>query len=321
MIYKGQVLAGKDPNEAGFIKIDHPLVQGEWIGPIMNTPGTIQVPAETSEVCFMKVEGQGGAWEYAWVGELWSSNAMRRLRVDEIDSTLGSTQTGVIAAPNTGYGTDYNTYGIHTIHRVHSPNSHHSIELMEQINPTLDLEGPVQEFLGIKLRTQDGKGIFLDDGQGKGKDGIKLYLQEGEEDKNVIQMSKGGDENGVAPESLTIVMNNNVEITSSKGNIAIAVATGEGGITIQNLGTGPVEIDSGGEVSVSAIGDISVVSTQGDVNVEAGDGEDHDIDCEHTLKVAAGGSSAGNTVDGDITCPVTKHTKVNINGKTAITLR
>jgi len=341
ILYRGKVIPSKDPLKAGFIRISHHLfgVEGQLIGPLMNTPGSLQLPDDNAEVVFARIDGEEGSKEWVWLGESFKPNAIRNVRPEEMDSSLGSTQTGMVANVNTGYLEDYSDDGIHTIYRINSPNKHHSIELMEQVNPSVDGEGPAQEFLGIKLKTQDGKGIFLDDGQGKGKDGIKLYLQEGEEDKNVIQMSKGGDENGVAPESLTIVMNNNVEITSSKGNIAIAVATGEGGITIQNLGTGPVEIDSGGEVSVSAIGDISVVSTQGDisvastqgdisvastqgdVNVEAGDGEDHDIECDHTLKVAGAGSSAGHPVIGEITCPVKKHPKIMLNGKEAITLQ
>ena len=331
ILYRGKVIPSKDPLKAGFIRISHHLfgVEGQLIGPLMNTPGSLQLPDDNAEVVFARIDGEEGSKEWVWLGESFKPNAIRNVRPEEMDSSLGSTQTGMVANVNTGYLEDYSDDGIHTIYRINSPSKHHSIELMEQVNPSVDGEGPAQEFLGIKLKTQDGKGIFLDDGQGKGKDGIKLYLQEGEEDKNVIQMSKGGDENGVAPESLTIVMNNNVEITSSKGNIAIAVATGEGGITIQNLGTGPVEIDSGGEVSVSAIGDISVVSTQGDisvastqgdVNVEAGDGEDDSIDATISTDWATKLSNVGASfATGDIEVPITSHPNVKINGKPAIT--
>jgi len=329
MIYIGEVLAGKDPLKAGFILIDHPVVYNKFVGPVMNIPGSLRIPAEGAQVAFVKLEGAAGSWEYGWIGELYNPSKLRRIKPEESDSSNGTDQTGFIPATNTGLASDSDDFGVHTIFRLNSPHDHHSIELAEQIIPALDGSGPPQEFLGVKLKTNDGKGIFLDDGQGKGKDGIKLYLDEGDPNSNIIQMSKEGDEKGIASESLTIVMNNNVEITSSKGNIAIAVATGEGGITIQNLGTGPVEIDSGGEVSVSAIGDISVVSTQGDisvastqgdVNVEAGDGEDDSIDATISTGWAAKLSNVGASfATGDIEVPITSHPNVKINGKPAIT--
>jgi len=320
-LYKGNVLNRSDSQSAGWITVQHHLFgpDGQSMAPLMNTPGSLRLPDIDSEVVFAKVEGDAGSTMWVYFGEIFKSNSLRMTDPDEENHSVGTVPTGMKSDVNTGRLTDYDLNGIHTIYRVNSPNDLHSIELMEQVNPSVDGSGACQEKLGIKIKTQDGKGIFLDDGQLKGKDGIKFYLEEGSEESNCLVMSKGGVEGEISPNSFTLVMDNNVEITSNLGNITINIpSTGTGELRIENHGTGGIGIENSGpgSIDIDSEGDISVSSTQGDINIEAGDGEDYDIDCDYSQFSCTQGTHTGN-----IYAPVKKHPKIMLNGKPAITLR
>jgi hypothetical protein len=102
---------------------------------------------------------------------------------------------------------------------------------------------------------------------------------------------------------------NGYDIESDTGNTEIAINEGDGAITIKHYDKGSANVEA---MTINIKGE--------DINIEAGDGEDHDIECDHTLTDSQGAPGVAN-VTGTITCPVKKHANVKINGSTAITLQ
>ena len=166
---------------------------------------------------------------------------------------------------------DYSYDGNFSVTRFTSPAGHHKIELSDKVNESLDGSSGAQEFTSIRLETNDGKFISLNDGTQEGLDKIVIGMESEEEGNNCIILQKGGDDVKSAHIKSSGNMSLQVEGTAD-GGMSLTVIQGGGDLDIRHEGTGslnicgkgPVNVDGEGELTVTSSKDISI---RGDANI------------------------------------------------------
>ena len=316
MIYEAKVLDNRDPLKCGRLYVFCPQLfspdPNEWIygaSPVVgHGSGFFAMPEiGVNVLCTVATDTKGRKRIY-WISGCWTNEGSTFESFAENSMAYGSN------VPDASEVYDFND----------SPDRHvwktqlgHSVTLSDFVyldrgeDATEDSTERLIQDNFIDVKTRGGKYLKLDDGTNPEDEGGPYdFIELSDETGNRVRIQTG---TGTEDPPGTILMNtkNGYSIESQEGNTEISIDEGDGTIRIQHFDQGSVELDA-----------LTINIKGGTVNIEAGDGEDHDIECEHDLsaEVVGGSSSGSHSVTGTITCPVKKHPKVKINGSTAITI-
>ena len=299
MLYEATVLDNRDTTSAGKLMVHCPQVFGpkasDWVygsSPVVgHNSGFFAVPEVGSTVLVCNAKDSLGHTRPYWIAGCWDQLFNNLPDVTKIykhnyapDTQMWKTQLG------------------------------HSITLSEFVFVTDDADGGpgalIQENY-VDIRSAGGKYLKFDDGVSPEDEGGPFdFIELSDELANSIRIQTGVSDDKTKVQG-TIIMQteNGYDIESDTGNTEIAINEGDGAITIKHYDKGSANVEA---MTINIKGE--------DINIEAGDGEDHDIECDHTLTDSQGAPGVAN-VTGTITCPVKKHANVKINGSTAITLQ